>query len=138
MAGPGKCSFTGHEPAMQHHTEKDLSGNRSIGTSDPAPDNLYFRPGIIQAVNECRQNQYAGEVYADASEEKYRRKKNQETEMRNGVGVISFEFLAHGENHSAAKQTDYPLNNDECGIGYSIFFKIPWLQIDKREIGFTQ
>ena len=103
------------------------------------PLNLpYFRPGAAQTVNGCRQNQYAGDVYADTSKEKYSRKKDKKPERQNGVGVIRFEFLAHRENHSAAKQTDYPLNNDECGIGYSIFFKIPWLKMNKENIGFAQ
>ena len=53
------------------------------------------RPGIPQAVNECRQDQYSDDIWTCASKEEYRSEHDQETEMRNGIGVIGLEFFAH-------------------------------------------
>ena len=44
-------------------------------------DIQYDHPGIPQAVNECRQEQWSSYIYANAPEKEYRSIQDQETEM---------------------------------------------------------
>ena len=93
------------------------------------------RPGIAQTVSECRQDQYADDIRPCASQEECRSIQDQETEMRNGIGVIGLEFFPHRDDHRTAEQTDHALNDHESSIGYSQAFEIPWLNLNKENIG---
>ena len=103
-----------------------------------ATDLPYDRESIPQAIGKCRQNQQSGEVNENTSDQENGKEKDQETNMPDGVGVIGFEFLAHGKNHSTAEQANRTLDNYKNSIGYSVFPQIPWLKMNKKEIGFTQ
>ena len=95
------------------------------------------RPGIAQTVSECRQDQYADNIRAYTSKEECRSEHDQETEMRNGIGVIGPEFFAHGDDYRTAEQADHALNDHVGGIGYSKFSEIPRLKKSREDIGFA-
>ena len=78
-----------------------------------------FRPGIAQAVNECRQNQQTGNVNTNATEEKYGNEHEQETEMSDGIGMIVPEIFAHRDDHRAAEQEYQSLKDHEVKIGHT-------------------
>ena len=101
-------------------------------------DFLCGLPSIPQTINQGRQNQYANKINIQTPEEEYCGKEDQETEMPDGIVIIGFEFLAHGKDHSTAEQANHPLDNHKSSIGYSIFSKVPWLKINKKDIGFAQ
>ena len=103
-----------------------------------AIDLPYDRKSIPQAIEECRQHQQPGDVNADTSEKENSSEEDQETNMPDGVGVIGFEFLAHGKNHSTAEQANRTLDNYKNSVGYAVFPQIPWLIMNKKEIGFAQ
>ena len=96
------------------------------------------RPGIPQAVNECRQDQYADDIRTYTSNKECRSEHDQETEMPNGIGVIGLEFFTHRDDHRTTEQADQPLNDHEGGIGYPVFPEVPWLNINKENIGLAQ
>ena len=101
------------------------------------PDFPYGRPGIAQAVNQCRQDQQTGDVNTNAPEEKYGSEHDQKTEMPDGIGVIGPEFFAHRDDHRAAEQADQSLNNHDVKIGQPEFSEVPRLKISKEDIGFA-
>ena len=103
----------------------------------PAIDIQYDRPGIPQTVNECRQDQYAGKVYANAPEKEYSSIQYQKPDMRNRIGVIGPKFFAHRDDHRTAEQTDHALNDHETSIRYPKFAEIPRLKKSKEDIGFA-
>ena len=58
--------------------------------------------------------------------------------MPDGVGVICFEFFAHGKDHNTAEQTNQTLNNYENRAGHPVFPESPWHIINQiEEIGFA-
>lgn len=58
--------------------------------------------------------------------------------MPDSVGIIGFEFFAHGKNHGTAEQADHTLTDNENTVGDAVFPEVPGLDINKKEIGFAQ